>query len=361
MSTAVERFDIAIVGAGPAGVAAALQIRALAAGREARVCLLDRAVFPRPKLCGGGITARTEQLLACLGVALDVPYVRVSEVRFLMPGESATRTGAALFKVVRREEFDAFLLGKALDRGVESKSGDAVRQLRVDDEGVLLTLASGAVLRAAIVIGADGANSTVRRCLVPRKVRVEPFVALEILTPGHDPAARATFDFRTLAEGVRGYAWDFPSLVGGRPFMNRGIASIGEVPRGTLREVFRRVLRARGVECMDTDIEGAWAPLYHPEREQSAPRVLLAGDAVGIDPWLGEGISSAIGTGILAGHLAAAALESGAFGFEDYRERIAASTVGRALRANLTMASRFYGSGSRRSPAPAAKGREEAA
>jgi len=116
-----------------------------------------------------------------------------------------------------------------------------------------------------------------------------------------------------------------------------------EVPQSTLRTVFGEVLRARGVELRDEDLEGAWAPVYDPEREQSAPRVLLAGDAVGIDPWLGEGISSAIGTGIVAGHFASAALETGAFGFEEYRSRIVTSTVGEALRANREMASRFYG------------------
>lgn len=340
----MEKYDIAIVGAGPAGVAASLQVRALPAGRHARVCLIDRVRFPRPKLCGGGLTARTEELLACLGVRVTVPFVPVDEVRFVTPTETSTRTGTALFKVVRREEFDASLVQEAVNRDVELLVGDAVRRFRSDENGITIELESGQCILASIVIGADGANSVVRRCLVPRRVRVAPFVALEVLTPGHDERGRhATFDFRTIADGVRGYSWDFPSLVEGEPFMNRGIASIGEVPRTTLREMFAKVLRHRGVELYDENLEGAWAPVYDPEREQSAPRVLLAGDAVGIDPWLGEGISSAIGTGILAGHVAAAAAETGQVGFEDYPMRLSRSSVGEVLQRNLDMAQRVYG------------------
>lgn len=342
----LQRFDVAIVGAGPAGTAAALQIRSLPAAKGARVCLIDACRFPRPKPCGGGITARTEELLACLGVRVTVPFVAVSEVRFVTPAQTDTSSGTALFKVVRREEFDAALVREAQDRGIDLLAGDAVRRLHSDEEGVSIELASGATVRASIVIGADGANSVVRRCLVPRQVRVEPFVALEVLTPGHDRDGRATFDFRTLLDGIRGYLWDFPSLVDGKPFMNRGIASIGEVPHGTLREAFAAALASRSVALHDRDIEGAWAPVYDPTREQSAPRVLLAGDAVGIDPWLGEGISSAIGTGIVAAHVAATGLDTGAVGFAEYRDRIAASTVGERLRANRAMAERFYGAAS---------------
>lgn len=336
--------DVLIVGAGPAGCAAALQLLALRPGRGDRIALVDGAVFPRPKLCGGGITPRTEELLASLGVEVAVPSVDVEEMRFLLPERTILERGPRLFRVVRRERFDAALVDEASRRGAELRCGFPVQRLEATPAGIAVRLASGEMLEASVVVGADGANSVVRRDLVPAGAQAEPFVALEILTPGHgaDPA-RATFDFRPGTQGVRGYAWDFPSIIDGEPFMNRGIASIGPTPGIVLKDVFRSVLRDRRLCLDDHPLQGAWAPVYDPRREQSAPRVLLAGDAVGIDPWLGEGISSAIGTGIIAGHFAARALEDGDVGFADYGQRIASSTVGQHLLRNARLAAGFYG------------------
>ena len=89
-------------------------------------------------------------------------------------------------------------------------------------------------------------------------------------------------------------------------------------------------------------VEGAAVPIYDPLSLQSAERVLLAGDAVGGDPWFGEGISVAIGTGMLAAHSAAHAIESNDFCFSDYTGRVRKSAVGWQLRRNRAAAHRFY-------------------
>jgi flavin-dependent dehydrogenase len=340
----IEHVDIAIVGAGPAGTAAALQVAALPEGRRARVALIDAAFFPRPKLCGGGITARTEELLASLGVEGSVPAVDIHEVRFVFRDRTESQTGSPSFRVIRRDEFDAMLVEEACRRGAILMPGDAVRSLSTRGDAVVVELASGRMLQASIVIGADGANSIVRRRLVPESVHAAPFIALEVLTPGHDPGAsqRAIFDFRSIQTGIRGYTWDFPSMIDGREITNRGICAIGEVPQRTLKHAFSEALAMRGIDLEACKLEGAWAPVYDPRRVQSSPRVLLAGDAVGIDPWLGEGISSAIGSGIIAGHMAVRALATGEVEFADYRERILRSTVGQGLLRNLLIAQSFY-------------------
>ena len=69
---------------------------------------------------------------------------------------------------------------------------------------------------------------------------------------------------------------------------------------------------------------------------------MLAGDAVGVDPWLGEGISVAIGTGMLAAHATIEAFEREDFSFRNHRTRVAGSALGLELRRNRLMARRFY-------------------
>ena len=87
---------------------------------------------------------------------------------------------------------------------------------------------------------------------------------------------------------------------------------------------------------------GATIPMYDPTLPQSAPHVVLAGDAVGVDPWLGEGISVAIGTGMVAAHATIDAFSRRDFSFREHRRRLRGSAVGEQLRRNRVFARSFY-------------------
>jgi flavin-dependent dehydrogenase len=326
---------------------------------------MDAAVFPREKLCGGGIVRQTDRLLAFLGVRIDVPSVRVHTIQFEYPGGRSTQHGERLFRVVRREDFDHALLEVARAQGVEILEGVRVTGLDRCDDGVRVQ-AGDRVRRARVVIGADGARSVVRRLLVGPVVSTR-FVALETLTPipGCASAAAvdgvARFDFRGGARGLRGYYWEFPSIRRGAPVMNRGLGGDRWSDAASLESRFAQHLRERDVVLDHADLQGATAPLYHPASPQSAERVLLAGDAVGIDPWFGEGISVAVGTGMLAAHAAAEALATRDFAFRDYRRRIAESATGAMLRRNRATARVFYRAARRPGALARWFGRSEAA
>lgn len=334
------------MGAGPAGAAAALQLAKSDPALARRTLLIDAEPFPREKLCGGGLIPESDRFLAHLEAECGCDAVPIRRIVFEYPGGRAVNASRRFFRVVHRRQFDQALVETASARGVEVRTGDAVEHLERDGERICLGTRSGVALDARVLIGADGARSSVRRALVGA-VRGGRFVALETLSPGHDGAGTdcsetAVFDFRPAASGLRGYAWHFPSLRHGRPWMNRGLGGAARSGRGRLRESFEALLEARGIGAPCGGIQGGGAPFYDARRPQGAERVLLAGDAVGIDPWFGEGISVALGTGILAAHAAMRGLASGDFGFEDHGKRIADSAVGWTLRRKQVLAELFY-------------------
>jgi menaquinone-9 beta-reductase len=214
-------------------------------------------------------------------------------------------------------------------------------------DGVVLST-SFDTYHARVVVGADGARGLVRRNLVGDAAGLR-FIALEALTPEDAAAApafvenQAVFDFTEVPQGLRGYAWDFPSLKDGAAMMNRGMGGVTWPSTRSLKATFDRRLDRTGVRARTSPVEGATLPLYHPTSAQSSERVVLAGDAVGVDPISGEGISVAIGTGMLAAHAVADAFETQEFGFQDYTNRIKESRIGLALRRSWLTAGAFYG------------------
>ncbi|MEO6027643.1 MAG: geranylgeranyl reductase family protein [Candidatus Binatia bacterium] len=343
----MTRFDLMIVGGGPAGSAAALQIATRDPQLAARTLLIDKAVFPRDKLCGGGVVRQADRYLSYLGVRIDVPSVPIHTLRFEYQGGRSQYHQRNAFRVVRRDEFDHALLAAVKARGVTVHEGESVRSLTRHDDGVHI-VTTGGEYDARIVIGADGANSVVRRLLLADAGKSRRFVALEVFTPRTagestpDLAATAVFDFRPAAHGLHGYYWDFPSLHAGEPRMNRGVGGRSWPSHTTLRHVLDDELQQRGQRPTNGDLRGATIPIYDPRLPQGATNVLLAGDAVGVDPWLGEGISIAIGTGLVAGHAVIEALGRGVLDFGQHHRRIARSAVGMTLRRNRITARGFY-------------------
>jgi len=346
----MKDYDVVIVGAGPAGSSAAIHIANRAPDLARRVLVIDKAIFPRAKLCGGGVTTHADELLGRLRVKLDVPSFPIHAIRFAYNDLHFTFRQRNIFRVVRREEFDAALLNLARARGVEIHEGEALLELHRDERGVQIETTRGSY-RAKMLIGADGANSVVRQKL--GLVRWDRIARLmEILTPIDATRAfefvenTAVFDFSPMMRGAQGYYWDFPSVKQNVPMMNRGLFDSRvhpDFPRASLKPILEDSLAKREVELADVHLQG------HPERwfdaatKHSAPRVLLAGDAAGTEPLFGEGISHALDFGMFAAEAARRALARNDFSFADYERRIAWSALGRRLQFKRTVAHVAYG------------------
>ncbi|MGD2115037.1 MAG: FAD-dependent monooxygenase [Acidobacteriota bacterium] len=329
-----ETVDLLIVGSGPAGISTALHLVRSDPRWARRLVVVDRAVHPREKLCGGGVTRSGEEVLRDLGLGFPEGHVSIRELRLVFGDRGWAVRGEPVFRVVRRAELDHWLVRAAEREGIEVRQGERVEDLAVAADAVEVRT-ERATYRARVLVGADGSKGTVRRRLGwaagARQARL-----LEVLTPERpDPGDHAVagspwrgvavFDFTPMTEGVHGYYWDFPSLVGGRPMMNRGVfdSRIGRgLPRRPLKEILEDALVRRGRTLEDGRLAGHPILWFDRGARVAGERVLLAGDAAGVDPLFGEGISFALRHGRVAAEAVADAFGRNDFGFAGYRERL---------------------------------------
>jgi len=296
----VERFDVLVVGAGPAGSAAAIH---LACG-GARVLLADKTRFPRDKPCGGGLTGRALRHVPC-----DVsPVVEHTVDRFVLRvgyrTHFARTSEAPLVLMTQRRHLDAHLAHQAAAAGADFRDGAAVTDLAFEPAGAMARI-GGMQVRASFVVGADGANGVVARA-AELADGIRCGVALEGNVPwtelGEAPYSQSAWIELGVVPG--GYGWVFPK----GDHANLGVGGwLGEGPR--LRTHLARLAQEHGLDPAVLDgVRGHRLPMRALGRPAARGRVLLVGDAAGlVDPLSGDGIYEAF----VSARLAAEAIIAG--------------------------------------------------
>ncbi len=325
-------WDAVVVGAGPAGAAAAGRL----AGAGARVLLLDRARFPRDKPCGGGLTPRAWRHLGAL--VDDLVLCRAASVQVRVGAGFSARFLGRRWPVlmVRRRDLDLRLVEEAVRRGVELHEGEPVRGVEMRPEA--LVESNLGRYRARVVVGADGAESRVARWLgLPRPRRWMVALDAEMEVAGDPLAGEAVVDF-----GVPwGYAWAFPK----GKLCNVGVGTFHPRHARELRWRLHRFLKETGITpARPPAIRGGRIPTGLPPGPLHRGNALLAGDAAGVaDPFFAEGIPYALLSGRLAAEAAVGLLEGRSPDLSPYTRRLRAALEAdaRLWRATAAVVHRF--------------------
>jgi flavin-dependent dehydrogenase len=332
--------DVVIVGAGPAGAVAAIVL----ARAGARVRLVDRAGFPRDKLCGDTVNPGTLARLTRLGLDgdLDARALRVDGMRLTGEGgvvvEGRYPRGQSGRAIVRRD-LDWMLLQQAVGAGCELESGVAVRGAIIDERrrartvgGVTVGVNGGAQsIPARVTIAADGRHSTIAFSLGlashpkrPRRwavgayfdgVRPQPIGQKQTSGSDHISAPETFGEMhvrRNRYLGVAPVPGGLTNVCLVRP-SGPGDHALADPAALLTRELARDpMLRDRFADARLVAPPVVLGPLAVDTRRVALDGLLLAGDAAGfIDPMTGDGLRFAVHGGELAALAALQALEHG--------------------------------------------------
>jgi geranylgeranyl reductase family protein len=303
----VQRFDVAIVGAGPAGSTAAYRL----ARARARVLLVDKARFPRDKPCGGGLTMRAVRQLPFSVEPVVEDRITGARCRLRYGPTMKRESKHVLCLMTQRRRLDAYMVERAVEAGATFRDGvrsavESDTQLSVDGE----TIEVGAL------IGADGANGLTARTLglggaIVNGVALEGNLSYDEL-PAGDWRGSLLLELATVPGG---YGWIFPK----GDHVNVGVGGWGE-EGPNLRRHLRILCEQHGIELRQlTDVRGHRLPMRRPGTVLARGRALVVGDAAGVlDPVSGDGIYEALVTARLAAEHVLDLLEGRTEGLEGY-------------------------------------------
>ncbi len=348
---------IGIIGGGPGGSSFALYLTNLGVD-PSDLTIVDQATFPRPKLCGGGLTHRgTEMLNELVGFPAGGGVTRGLEFRCALGAVDVKERGPQW--LYDRGLLDNLLLDECKARGVRVLEGQRVREITAKTDSFALRMGPAgreSTLECEWLVGADGARGVTGRALglAPGIVGRLVEAVFEPIDSPHDPEI-LYFDFDPILDGIPGYAWIFPypkpieDEAGGSVRAASGLFKLGIMdgrgvtPGAELKRWTMDYAARNGFRMLDTKLAG-WPEHYYDSKTRAhVPGAILVGESWGIDPLLGEGIAPSLESAAYGAARLRQALDSGSRRIRGYERGFKWSVAGRNLWFQSKLANLLYG------------------
>lgn len=342
----VLHTDVCILGGGPGGCSAALQL----AEQGVRSVLLEKAVFPRDKVCGDALSGKVMRTLERLDPDLaaavknepaampswGVTFVAPSGRSLRVPFSRTTGLGEAPGVIIPRLQFDDRLFQQVKRSAhVTAREGTQAKHFVRTTQGWQVSTSDGTFVEARLIIDASGANSTFARhvAALPMEPRHHAAGVRAYYNGVKDLDPDGFIELIFLKDLLPGYLWVFP-LPGGRANVGLGLRSdVVKARRADLKALLMQLvtthpqLKERFMGAtVEGGIQGMGLPLASKRRTLSGEGYLLVGDAGHlIDPFTGEGISHAMISGVYAADRAFEAItakDTSALFMRMYDERV---------------------------------------
>lgn len=310
---AINKYDVVICGAGPAGSSAAMALE----NSGLKIALLDKHTFPRDKICGDFVAAKGIRELLKIkpelkAVIENYPKKAINKSTQLFVGdlEALQLDWVLTSYTIKREEFDNLLLEEVLKAGkVDFYPANGAKKVESTKEGVLIETSAGLRFLSKMVIGADGAHSQVSKSLAGYKVDRDHYGgSVRAYFTGVENIKESVNEVYVHKDVVPGYFWLFP-VSATEANVGLGMHST-HITRNSvnLKQLFYEFIETSPQlksklenAKMNGKLEGFGLPFYSKKYTVSGDGFLLCGDAASmIDPTNGEGIMPAIISGNIA-------------------------------------------------------------
>lgn len=274
--------DVVIIGAGPAGSVCGYLLKKAGVN----CVIVDYATFPREKICGGGLTPKAYELLQDLMPDLHYDYQGVRHFRLMLDSKTLCEVDIAKeLRMVRRKDFDYAMLKQYLAIGGELIKGAFSHYEKQQDGKIVVALKTGEQLTCDYLIGADGANSQVRKQLTGQRFCNSLWMERYVEKGTNE------FVFEFSNHYKRGYYFSFPNLDWDVVGMGGLYASLEDLRTHQHQNTIRKE-----VSVNDSPLRGAFISVDTVKSGEN--HVILIGDAGGFANKLTyEGLYYALATG----------------------------------------------------------------